>query len=43
MRECVEYAEGDSELFTNELMRRTNDAMPAKSAEIARRQSRKGR
>lgn len=43
MRECVEYADGDSELFTNELMRRTNDAMPAKSAEIARRQSRKGR
>ena len=43
MKECVEYADGDSELFTNELMRRTNDAMPAKSAEIARRQSRKGR
>ena len=43
MKECVEYADGDSELFTNELMRRTNDAMPAKSAEIARRQSKKGR
>ena len=43
MKECLEYADGDSELFTNELMRRTNDAMPAKSAEIARRQSRKGR
>lgn len=43
MKECVEYADGDSELFTNELMRRTNDAMPAKSAEIARRKSRKGR
>ena len=43
MKECIEYADGDSELFTNELMRRTNDAMPAKSAEIARRQSRKGR
>lgn len=43
MRECLEYADGDSELFTNELMRRTNDAMPAKSAEIARRQARKGR
>ena len=43
MKECLEYAGGDSELFTNELMRRTNDAMPAKSAEIARRQSRKGR
>ena len=43
MKECLEYADGDSELFTNDLMRRTNDAMPAKSAEIARRQSRKGR
>ena len=43
MKECLEYAGGDSELFTNELMRRTNDAMPAKSAEIARRQSKKGR
>ena len=42
-KECIEYADGDSELFINELMRRTNDAMPAKSAEIARRQSRKGR
>ena len=43
MKECVEYAGGDAELFTNELMRRTNDAMPAKSAEIARRNSKKGR
>ena len=43
MKECIEYSGGDSELFTNELMRRTNDAMPAKSAEIARRQSKKGR
>lgn len=43
MKECIEYADGDSELFTNELMRRTNDAMPAKSAEIARRNSKKGR
>lgn len=41
MKECVEYADGDSELFTNELMRRTNDAMPAKSAEIARRNSKR--
>ena len=24
-RECIEYAEGDSEVFTNELMRRTKD------------------
>lgn len=41
MKECIEYADGDSELFTNELMRRTNDAMPAKSAEIARRNSKR--
>ena len=41
MKECLEYADGDSELFTNELMRRTNDAMPAKSAEIARRNSKR--
>lgn len=25
VRECIEYAEGDSQLFTNELMRRTVD------------------
>lgn len=25
IEECIEYAEGDSLLFTNELMRRTND------------------
>ena len=24
-RECIEYADGDSEVFTNELMRRTRD------------------
>ena len=24
-KECIEYAEGDSEVFTNELMRRTTD------------------
>lgn len=24
-RECIDYAEGDSEVFTNELMRRTRD------------------
>lgn len=28
-RECIEYADGDSEVFTNELMRRTVDVMPA--------------
>ena len=27
-RECIEYAQGNSEVFTNELMRRTVDAMP---------------
>lgn len=25
---CIEYADGDSEVFTNELMRITNDAFP---------------
>lgn len=28
MQECVDYAEGDSEAFTNELMRRTVDTQP---------------
>lgn len=28
MEHCIEYAEGDSEAFTNELMRLTKDAMP---------------
>ena len=27
-RECIEYADGDSEVFTNELMRRTIDISP---------------
>lgn len=27
-RDCVDYAQGDSEVFTNELMRRTIDVMP---------------
>lgn len=27
-KQCVEYADGDSEIFTQELMRRTNDVMP---------------
>ena len=31
MRECIEYADGDSVLFTNELMRRTVDTGPVKS------------
>lgn len=25
LKECIEYADGDSEVFTNELQRRTND------------------
>lgn len=28
LKECIEYSEGDSELFTNELQRRMIDAMP---------------
>ena len=32
LKECIEYADGDSELFTNELMRRTNDSMPLRRA-----------
>lgn len=32
LKECIDYADGDSELFTNELMRRTNDSMPLRSA-----------
>lgn len=35
-RECIDYADGDSEVFTNELMRRTIDVMPT-SARTARR------
>lgn len=27
-RECIDYADGNSEVFTNELMRRTIDVMP---------------
>lgn len=27
-RECIDYADGDSQIFTQELMRRTKDAMP---------------
>lgn len=29
VQECIEYADGDSVLFTNELMRRTNDVQGA--------------
>lgn len=27
-KECIEYADGNSEIFTQELMRRTSDSMP---------------
>lgn len=30
LQECVDYAEGDSQLFTNELQRRTIDVAPRK-------------
>lgn len=30
-KHCIEYADGDSEVFTNELQRLTDDAMPAKN------------
>ena len=30
-RDCIDYAQGDSEVFTNELMRRTVDAMPSRA------------
>ena len=29
-RECLDYADGNSEVFTNELMRRTVDVMPSR-------------
>lgn len=31
MQECIDYAEGDSNVFTNELMRRTVDTGPIKN------------
>lgn len=31
-QECIDYADGDSELFTQELMRRTADTMPRRKA-----------
>ena len=36
MRECVEYADGDSEVFTNELQRRMIDAMPIRRNSVRR-------
>lgn len=30
LKECIEYADGDSQLFTAELQRRTADAVPAR-------------
>lgn len=32
MEECIQYAEGDSEIFTNELQRRMVDAVPQRRA-----------
>lgn len=31
MRECIEYAQGDSAIFTMELQRRTNEVLPNKN------------
>lgn len=31
LKECIEYADGDSELFTNELQRRMIDSMPIRT------------
>jgi hypothetical protein len=31
-QECIDYADGDSQLFTNELMRRVNNDSPIKNA-----------
>lgn len=36
-KECVEYAAGDSQIFTQELMRRTNDSRPMSNAGRGRR------
>lgn len=33
-QECLDYADGDDQLFTNELMRRTKDDSPIKKAKI---------
>lgn len=37
LQECIDYAEGDSQIFTNELMRRTVDAAPAKAGQRSAR------
>ena len=36
-RECIDYADGNSEVFTNELMRRTIDVMPTNVRSARRR------
>lgn len=36
-QECIDYADGDSQIFTQELMRRTNDSMPMNRAKGTRR------
>ena len=37
VRSCLEYADGDSEAFTNELQRITVDAMPQVASNYRRR------
>lgn len=37
LEHCVEYADGDSEVFTNELMRLTKDAKPGAKAPFERK------
>ena len=37
MQECVDYANGDDQLFTQELMRRTKDDSPLKKAQIRKK------
>lgn len=36
LKDCIEYSEGDSELFTNELQRRMIDAMPIRKSTMKR-------
>ena len=36
LRECIDYADGDSELFTNELQRRMIDSMPIRKTNTRR-------
>lgn len=36
LKECIDYADGDSELFTNELQRRMIDSMPIRKTNTRR-------